>query len=103
MKYIASHSDTTSSTQGTSAIPVSTPGVKQWVNVSQATAIADSPNVTNCLFMLVVNGLMVYITLKFIPGIKMDFFNSILAGMILSHQMQPDGTKTTALLQCAKA
>ncbi len=36
------------------------------------------------LFMLIVNGLMVYISLQLTPGIKMDFLNSILAGMILS-------------------
>jgi len=36
------------------------------------------------LFMIIVNGLMVYISLKLAPGISMDFFNSILTGMILS-------------------
>lgn len=36
------------------------------------------------LFMLVVNGIMVYISLKLVPGIAMSFVNSILAGMILS-------------------
>lgn len=36
------------------------------------------------LFMLVVNGLMVYISLKLAPGISMSFLNSILAGMLLS-------------------
>ncbi|MFZ2125200.1 MAG: phage holin family protein [Candidatus Saccharimonadales bacterium] len=36
------------------------------------------------LFMLVVNGLMVYISLKIAPGISMTFFNSILTGIILS-------------------
>lgn len=36
------------------------------------------------LFTLVVNGLMVYISLKITPGIAMSFGNSILAGMILS-------------------
>lgn len=36
------------------------------------------------LFVLVVNGLMVYITLKIAPGISMTFFNSILTGMLLS-------------------
>jgi len=35
------------------------------------------------LFMIVVNGLMVYISLKLAPGITMDFFNSILTGIIL--------------------
>ena len=38
------------------------------------------------LFMLVVNGLMVYISLRLTPGfgITMTFFNSILTGIILS-------------------
>ncbi len=36
------------------------------------------------LFMLVVNGAMVYISLKFSPGLDMTFFNSILTGIILS-------------------
>ncbi len=36
------------------------------------------------LFMLVVNGLMVYISLKLAPGISMSFINSILTGMLLS-------------------
>ncbi|MBC7868765.1 phage holin family protein [Candidatus Saccharibacteria bacterium] len=36
------------------------------------------------LFMLVVNGLMVYISLKLSPGISMSFINSILTGMLLS-------------------
>ncbi len=36
------------------------------------------------LFMLIVNGLMVYLSLKMAPGISMTFFNSIIAGMILS-------------------
>ena len=36
------------------------------------------------LFMLVVNGIMVYISLKIAPGINMSFFNSILTGMLLS-------------------
>jgi putative membrane protein len=36
------------------------------------------------LFIIIVNGLMVYISLKLTPGITMDFLNSILAGMILS-------------------
>lgn len=36
------------------------------------------------LFVLVVNGLMVYITIKLSPGISMTFFNSILTGMLLS-------------------
>jgi len=36
------------------------------------------------LFTLVVNGLMVWISLKITPGISMTFSNSILAGIILS-------------------
>jgi len=36
------------------------------------------------LFMLVVNGLMVYISLKLSPGLSMSFINSILTGMLLS-------------------
>lgn len=35
------------------------------------------------LFTLVVNGLMVYLSLKIAPGVSMTFGNSILAGMIL--------------------
>lgn len=36
------------------------------------------------LFMLIVNGVMVYISLKLAPGMDMSFVNSILAGIILS-------------------
>ena len=36
------------------------------------------------LFIIIVNGLMVYISLKLTPGISMTFFNSILTGIILS-------------------
>lgn len=36
------------------------------------------------LFMLVVNGILVYLSLKLVPGIGMTFINSIFAGMILS-------------------
>jgi putative membrane protein len=36
------------------------------------------------LFILVVNGIMVYVSLKLAPGLQMSFFNSILTGMILS-------------------
>lgn len=35
------------------------------------------------LFTLVVNGLMVYLSLKLAPGLAMSFGNSILAGIIL--------------------
>lgn len=40
--------------------------------------------ITLGLFMLVVNGLMVYISLSLAPGISMSFLNSILAGILLS-------------------
>jgi len=36
------------------------------------------------LFILIVNGLMVYITLKLTPGLQMTFLNSIFTGIILS-------------------
>lgn len=36
------------------------------------------------LFMLVLNGFMVYISLMLAPGLSMTFFNSILAGLLLS-------------------
>ena len=36
------------------------------------------------LFTLVVNGLMVYISLKLAPGLDMTFASSILAGIIMS-------------------
>ena len=36
------------------------------------------------LFILVVNGVMVYISLLLVPDLKMTFVNSILTGMILS-------------------
>jgi len=36
------------------------------------------------LFMLVVNGVLVYLSLAIAPGIAMSFFNSILTGIILS-------------------
>lgn len=36
------------------------------------------------LFMLVVNGLMVYIALKLVPGIDVTFWGAILTGMIIS-------------------
>ena len=35
-------------------------------------------------FMLIVNGLMVYVSLQLTPGLSMTFFNSIITGMILS-------------------
>lgn len=40
--------------------------------------------VTLGLFMLIVNGLLVYISLAITPGISMTFLNSILTGIILS-------------------
>jgi len=36
------------------------------------------------LFMIIVNGLMVYVSFKLAPGISMTFFNSIITGIILS-------------------
>lgn len=36
------------------------------------------------LFILVVNGILVYLSLKLAPGLHMSFVNSILTGMILS-------------------
>ena len=36
------------------------------------------------LFILIVNGLMVYIALKFVPGMDISFGASILTGMIIS-------------------
>lgn len=36
------------------------------------------------LFTIVVNGLMVYISLKLTPGLHMTFINSILTGLVLS-------------------
>lgn len=36
------------------------------------------------LFTLLVNGLMVYISLKVVPGLDMTFTHSILAGIIMS-------------------
>lgn len=40
--------------------------------------------ITLGLFVIVVNGLMVYLAILLTPGIGMTFFNSILAGMLLS-------------------
>lgn len=36
------------------------------------------------LFMLVVNGFMVWISVKFVPGIELTFAAAIIAGMIIS-------------------
>lgn len=36
------------------------------------------------LFMLIVNGFLVYISLRLAPGITMSFVNSIFTGMLLS-------------------
>lgn len=36
------------------------------------------------LFMLVVNGMMVYIAIKLVPGIDITFLGAIITGMILS-------------------
>lgn len=40
--------------------------------------------VTLGLFMLVVNGLLVYVSLKLSPGVSMTFFNSIVTGIVIS-------------------
>lgn len=40
--------------------------------------------VTLGLFMLVVNGLMVYITLNLVPNLEISFFSAILTGIIIS-------------------
>ncbi len=36
------------------------------------------------LFMLIVNGLMVYIALKLVPGLQVTFWGAVLTGMIIS-------------------
>src|SRR5688572_20587023 len=36
------------------------------------------------LFTIVVNGLMVYISIKLAPGLNMTFWNSVLTGIVLS-------------------
>jgi putative membrane protein len=36
------------------------------------------------LFMIIVNGLMVYVSLKLAPGLSMTFWNSVLTGIVLS-------------------
>lgn len=53
------------------------------------------------LFMLIVNGFMVYISLQIAPGIRMDFFNSILTGILLS--LINYIVSTTLLLQPKRA
>lgn len=40
--------------------------------------------VTLGLFMLIVNGFMVYIALKFVPGLDVTFWGAVLSGMIIS-------------------
>lgn len=40
--------------------------------------------VTLGLFTVIVNGLMVYISLKLAPGLSMTFWNSVLTGLVLS-------------------
>lgn len=40
--------------------------------------------VTLGLFMLIVNGFMVYIALMLVPGIKVTFWGAVLSGMIIS-------------------
>ena len=36
------------------------------------------------LFTIVVNGLIVYLSLKLLPGLSMTFWNSVLTGIVLS-------------------
>lgn len=40
--------------------------------------------VTLGLFTIIVNGLMVYVSLKLAPGIQMTFWHSVLTGLVLS-------------------
>lgn len=40
--------------------------------------------ITLGLFTIIVNGLMVYLSLKLAPGLSMSFVNSILTGILLS-------------------
>ena len=40
--------------------------------------------VTLGLFMLIVNGLMLYIALKLVPGMDVSFWGAVLTGMIIS-------------------
>lgn len=40
--------------------------------------------VTLGLFTIIVNGFMVYLSLKLAPGLQMTFWNSVLAGLVLS-------------------
>ena len=40
--------------------------------------------VTLGFFTIIVNGLMVYISLRLTPGLEMTFWNSVLTGLVLS-------------------
>lgn len=40
--------------------------------------------VTLGLFMLIVNGAMVYVALKLVPGLEVSFWGAVLTGMIIS-------------------
>ncbi len=40
--------------------------------------------VTLGLFMLIVNGLMVYLALKLVPGLDVSFWGAVMTGMIIS-------------------
>ena len=40
--------------------------------------------VTLGLFMLIINGLMVYLALKLVPGLDVRFWGAVLTGMIIS-------------------
>lgn len=36
------------------------------------------------LFMLIINGLMVYVALKLVPGLEVSFWGAVLTGMLIS-------------------
>ena len=36
------------------------------------------------LFMLIINGLMVYVALKLVPGLEVSFWGAVMTGMIIS-------------------
>lgn len=40
--------------------------------------------ITLGLFMFIVNGFMVYVSLKLAPGLSMTFWNSVLTGIVIS-------------------
>lgn len=53
------------------------------------------------LFMLIVNGVLVYVSIKLTPGFSMTFMNSIITGMLLS--LVNYIVSTTLLLQSEKS